>query len=145
LAKVTLTGTNAVADSLFFKTQNGVKIDAVKEGEHFVLTLKGAQKFAVEEVQATIKQGDKYKIAGVFNLVHISPKTVKLKLVPISTTVNVADKIDEIKAIYSKLAIDVQIDVAEPFDISTYLVNGKLPTEDAFGDLSTYSTAQNAV
>ncbi|EKB04859.1 hypothetical protein [Myroides odoratus] len=43
LAQVTLSGSNVVADSLFFKTQNGVKIDAVKEGEHFVLTLEGAQ------------------------------------------------------------------------------------------------------
>lgn len=145
LAKVTLSGTNVVADSLFFKTQNGVKIDAVKEGEHFVLTLKGAQKFAVEEVQATIKQGNKYKIAGVFNLVHVSPRTVKLKLVPTSSSINVADKIDEIKAVYNQLAINVQVDVLEPFDISGYLGGGKLPTEDAFGDLSTYSTAQKAI
>lgn len=145
LAKVTLSGTNVVADSLFFKTQNGVKIDAVKEGEHFVLTLKGAQKFAVEEVQATIKQGDKYKIAGVFNLVHVSPRTVKLKLVPTSSSINVADKIDEIKAIYKQLAINVQVDVVEPFDISGYLEGGKLPTENEFGDLSTYSDAQKAI
>lgn len=147
LAKVTLSGTNVVTDSLFFKTQNGMKIDAVKEGKHFVLTLKGAQKFAVEEVQATIKQGNKYKIAGVFNLVHVSPRTVKLKLVPTSSSINVSDKIDEIKAVYNQLAINVQVEVEEkPFKIDDYLEpNGSLPTENEFGDLSTYSTAQKAI
>lgn len=147
LAKVAITDNNVNADSLIFRTQNGVQINAERVGttNDFVLKLKGAQKFAWEEVQAAIKQGAKYKVAGVFNFVHISPKTVNVKLVPTSSTVNVSNKIAEIKAIYNQLAIDVQIDVEEPFDIATYLVNDQLPTEDAFGDLSTYSTAQNAI
>ena len=32
-----------------------------------------------------------------------------------------------------------------PFDISDQLKNGSLPTENEFGDLSTYSPEQNAV
>ncbi|RRJ86693.1 hypothetical protein EG240_15910 [Paenimyroides tangerinum] len=144
-AKVTLSGTDVVADSVFFKTQNGIKVDAVKEGDHFVLTLKGAQKFALEEVQATIKQGDKYKIAGVFTMVHVSPKALKLNLVP-TTGVTISDaKINEIKAVYKQLAIDVDVNVLPSFDISDYLVDGKIPTEDTFGDLSTYSEAQKAI
>ncbi|WP_158612041.1 hypothetical protein, partial [Paenimyroides tangerinum] len=37
------------------------------------------------------------------------------------------------------------VNVLPSFDISDYLVGGKLPTEDTFGDLSTYSEAQNAI
>ena len=33
----------------------------------------------------------------------------------------------------------------KPFDISDQLKNGTLPTENEFGDLSTYSPEQNAV
>ena len=145
IAKVTITDTAVKADSLIFKTSKGVAIDAKKVGDDFELTLKGTFSYAKEEVQAVIKQGDKYKVAGVFYLVHISPKTIKLNLVP-TTGVNISEeKQKEIKDIYSKVSINVDISVKPPFDISSYLVSGKLPTEDAFGDLSTYSDAQNSI
>ena len=145
IAKVTLTDTAVKADSLIFKTSKGVAIDAKKVGDTFELTLKGTFSYAKEEVQAVIKQGDKYKVAGVFYLVHISSKTIKLNLVPTSSTIDLENKKQEIKNIYSKVAIDVDISVKPPFDISPYLVDGKLPTADAFGDLSTYSDAQNSI
>ena len=145
IAKITTTDTAVKADSLIFKTSKGVAIDSKKVGDDFELTLKGTFSYAKEEVQAVIKQGEKYKIAGVFYLVHISPKTIKLNLVP-TTGVNISEeKQKEIKDIYSKVAIDVDISVKPPFDISQYLVDGKLPTADAFGDLSTYSDAQNSI
>ncbi|UYW01819.1 fibronectin type III domain-containing protein [Flavobacterium agricola] len=145
LAKVTIADSKINADSLFFKTQNGVEIKADRIGNDFVLNLEGAQKFAIEEVQATIKQGDKYKIAGVFNLVHVSPKTVNLKLIP-TEGVSISDKqIDEIKAIYNQLAINIDIEVVPEFGINNYLVGGVLPTEDVFGDLSKYSPIQSKI
>ncbi|WP_177764709.1 ADP-ribosyltransferase [Flavobacterium sp. I3-2] len=147
-AKITITGTDVVADSIFFKTQNGIKVDAVKEGDHFVLTLKGAQKFALEEVQATIKQGDKYKIAGVFTMVHITPKTLKLNLIPTKGVSISDDKKAEIKAIYKQLAIDVDVSVVNEFDINDLIQDTQkkvIDTEDAFGDLSTYSKEQNTI
>jgi hypothetical protein len=145
IAKVTLTDTAVKADSLIFKTSKGVAIDAKKVGDNFELTLKGTFSYAKEEVQAVIKQGDKYKVAGVFYLVHISPKTIKLNLVSTSSAIDLENKKQEIKDIYSKVAINVDISVKPPFDISQYLIDGKLPTEDAFGDLSTYSNAQNNI
>ena len=145
IAKVTITDTTVKADSLIFKTSKGVAIDSKKVGDDFELTLKGTFSYAKEEVQAVIKQGDKYKIAGVFYLVHISPKTIKLNLVPTSSVIDLENKKQEIKDIYSKVAIDVDISVKPSFDISQYLVGGKLPTEDELGDLSTYSDAQNSI
>jgi hypothetical protein len=147
IAKVTLTDTAVKADSLIFKTSKGLEIVSKKIAgtDNFELTLKGTYSYGKEEVQAVIKQGDKYKVAGVFYLVHISPKTIKLNLVPTSASMNLEQKKQEIKDIYSKVAIDVDISVKPSFDISQYLVDGKLPTADAFGDLSTYSNAQNSI
>ncbi|SUV48359.1 fibronectin type III domain-containing protein [Bergeyella zoohelcum] len=145
IASVELTDSSISADSLIFKTSKGVKIASKKIGNDYELTLKGLYSYATEEVQAVIKQGDKYNIAGVFNLVHISPKEIKLNLIP-TTGVRITEpQQQEIKNIYKKIGIDVSIKVTPPFDISPYLVDGKLPTEDVFGDLSKYSPAQNAI
>ncbi|QAR30360.1 hypothetical protein EQP59_02815 [Ornithobacterium rhinotracheale] len=145
IASVEITDNSISADSLIFKTSKGVPIDAKKVGNDYRLTLKGLYSYATEQVQAIIKQGDKYQVAGAFNLVHISPKTIKLNLVP-TTGVSISrNQIQKVKDIYKKIAIDVDISVKEAFDITPYLVNGKLPSEDAFGDLSSYSPAQNKV
>ncbi|MGV4528960.1 hypothetical protein [Ornithobacterium rhinotracheale] len=145
IASVEITDNSISADSLIFKTSKGVPIDAEKVGNDYRLTLKGLYSYATEQVQAIIKQGDKYQVAGAFNLVHISPKAIKLNLVP-TTGVSISrNQIQKVKDIYKKIAIDVDISVKEAFDITPYLVNGKLPSEDAFGDLSSYSPAQNKV
>ncbi|WKS95937.1 hypothetical protein [Riemerella columbina] len=145
IASVEITDNSISADSLIFKTSKGVPIDAKKVGNDYRLTLKGLYSYATEQVQAIIKQGDKYQVAGAFNLVHISPKTIKLNLVP-TTGVSISrNQIQKVKDIYKKIAIDVDISVKEAFDITPYLVNGKLPSEDVFGDLSSYSPAQNKV
>lgn len=148
VAKVSISDPAIKADSIIFKTQNGVRIDAEKIGNSndFLLKLKGAQKFAVEQVMATIKQGDKYKVAGVFNLVHITPRTVNLRLVP-TEGVSISESTkEEIKKTYKQIGISLDISVDEKiFDISSYLDGGKLPTQDEMGDLSTYSPQQNAI
>ncbi|WP_283671550.1 hypothetical protein [Candidatus Ornithobacterium hominis] len=145
IASVEIIDSSVSVDGLIFKTSKGVPIAAEKVGNDYRLTLKGLYSFAGEEVQAVIKQGDKYKIAGVFNLVHISPKRIKLNLIPTTGVSISGNQIQKVKDIYKKIAIDVDISVKETFDITPYLVNGKLPTEDAFGDLSSYSSAQNEV
>lgn len=147
IAKISITDDSVKADSLIFKTSKGVAIEAKKiDGTNdFELTLKGTYSYDKEEIQAVIKQNGKYQIAGVFNLVHISPKTIKLNLVP-TTGVKIADEtIAQIKNIYSKVAINLDITTKPEFDIKDFLVNNKLPTEDEFGDLSTYSQAQNNI
>lgn len=145
LATVNVTDTNIKLDSIVFKTQNGAKIDFKRNDRVFVLTLKGKLTYAEEQILATIKQGDKWKVIGAFMLVHISPKTIKLNLVPTNGVNITAQKQKEIKDIYSKVAVNVDIAVKSPFDITQYLVNNKLTTEDELGDLSTYSDAQNRI
>ncbi|MRJ11277.1 hypothetical protein EDL98_09345 [Ornithobacterium rhinotracheale] len=145
IASVEITDNSISTDSLIFKTSKGVPIDAKKVGNDYRLTLKGLYSYATEQVQAIIKQGDKYQVAGAFNLVHISPKTIKLNLVPTLGVSISRNQIQKVKDIYKKIAIDVDVSVKEAFDITPYLVNGKLPSEDAFGDLSSYSPAQNKV
>ena len=137
LATVNVTDTNVKLDSIVFKTQNGARIDFKRSDKVFELTVKGNLTYAEEQILATIKQGDKWKVIGAFMLVHISPKTIKLNLVP-TNGVNITEqKQKDIKNIYSKVAINVDIAVKSPFDISQYLVGSKLPTEDELGDLST--------
>ena len=145
LAKVQITDKNISTDSLIFKTDKGALIESkrVEGSNDFLLTLKGFHSFAVEQVQATIKQGKKYQIAGVFNLVHLSPKTAKVILVP--TSENISMDIDRVKSIYSKIGVTLDITWAAPFDITPYLTNGSLETNDVFGDLTDYSPSQQAI
>ena len=145
LAKVHITDKNISADSLIFKTDKGALIESkrVEGSNDFLLTLKGFHSFAVEQVQATIKQGKKYQIAGVFNLVHLSPKTAKVTLIP--TAENLTIDVEKVKAIYSKVGVTLDITWAAPFDISPYLTNGVLETKDVFGDLTDYSPSQQAL
>ena len=145
LAKVHITDKNISADSLIFKTDKGALIESkrVEGSDDFLLTLKGFHSFAVEQVQATIKQGKKYQIAGVFNLVHLSPKTAKVTLIP--TAENLTIDVEKVKAIYSKVGVTLDITWAAPFDISPYLTNGVLETKDVFGDLTDYSPSQQAL
>ena len=145
LAKVHITDRNISADSLIFKTDKGALIESkrVEGSDDFLLTLKGFHSFAVEQVQATIKQGKKYQIAGVFNLVHLSPKTAKVTLIP--TAENLTIDVEKVKAIYSKVGVTLDITWAAPFDITPYLTNGVLETKDVFGDLTDYSPSQQAV
>ena len=145
LAKVHITDKNISADSLIFKTDKGALIESkrIEGSDDFLLTLKGFHSFAVEQVQATIKQGKKYQIAGVFNLVHLSPKTAKVVLVP--TAENLSIDTDRVKAIYSKIGVTLDITWAAPFDITPYLSDGVLETKDVFGDLNDYSLSQQKI
>lgn len=63
LAKVIIKNKEISADSLIFKTQNGTQIQAqrLENSDDYLLNLKGLHSFAVEQVQATIKQGKKYQ------------------------------------------------------------------------------------
>ena len=79
----------------------------------------------------------------MFNLVHLSPKTAKVTLVP--TAENLTIDIDRVKSIYSKIGVTLDITWAAPFDITPYLSDGVLETKDVFGDLTDYSLSQQAL
>ena len=135
----------------FFHTENGVKIDAESKGEGlYKITRKGAFDFAQEELWVVAKEkkdkkGKKEELIGKCILVHLSPKEVNVALVPTRSGQNLQEAIAQVQQIYEKVGVTLHITTETPFDISDQLKNGTLPTENEFGDLSTYSPEQNAV
>ena len=135
----------------FFHTENGVKVEAESKGEGlYKITRKGAFDFAQEEVWVVAKEkkdkkGKKEELIGKCILVHLSPKEVNVALVPTQSGQNLQEAIAQVQQIYEKVGVTLHITTEPPFDISDQLKNGTLPTENEFGDLSTYSPEQNAV
>ena len=135
----------------FFHTENGVKVEAESKGEGlYKITRKGAFDFAQEEVWVVAKEkkekkGKKEELIGKCILVHLSPKEVNVALVPTRSGQNLQEAIAQVQQIYEKVGVALHITTEPPFDISDQLKNGILPTENEFGDLSTYSPEQNAV
>ncbi|UZD41917.1 MULTISPECIES: zinc metalloprotease [Capnocytophaga] len=64
---------------------------------------------------------------------------------PTQSGQNLQEAIAQVQQIYEKVGVTLHITTEKPFDISDQLKNGTLPTENEFGDLSTYSPEQNAV
>ncbi|EIW93503.1 PF14021 family protein, partial [Capnocytophaga sp. oral taxon 412 str. F0487] len=91
------------------------------------------------------KKGKKEELIGKCILVHLSPKEVNVALVPTQSGKNLQEAIAKVQQIYEKVGVTLHITTERPFDISDQLKNGTLPTENEFGDLSTYSPEQNAV
>ena len=135
----------------FFHTENGVKVEAESKGKGlYKITRKGAFDFAQEELWVVAKEkkdkkGKKEELIGKCILVHLSPKEVNVALVPTQSGQNLQEAIAQVQQIYEKVGVTLHITTEKPFDISDQLKNGTLPTENEFGDLSTYSPEQNAV
>ncbi|EHQ43863.1 Fibronectin type III domain [Myroides odoratus] len=146
-ARVTLSDSQLPLDRLVFKTSTGTHIDAkrVANSNDFELTVNGMQSNAIEEVQASIKQGEQYKVAGAFKLVHLDTRTVELRLVPTSDQVNLEGVIAELQSIYAQVGVTVQATVQPVFSIDSYVEGTQVETADEKGDLSTYSTVQQRI
>jgi len=135
----------------FFHTENGVKVDAESKGDGlYKITRKGAFDFAQEELWVVAKEkkdkkGKKEELIGKCVLVHLSPKEVNVALVPTQSGQDLQAAIAQVQQIYEKVGVTLHITTEKPFDINDQLKNGTLPTENEFGDLSTYSPEQNAV
>ena len=142
---------NTTKYDFFFHTENGVKIEAESKGDGlYKITRKGAFDFAQEELWVVAKEkkdkkGKKEELIGKCVLVHLSPKEVNVALVPTQSGQNLQEAIAQVQQIYEKVGVTLHITPEKPFDISDQLKNGTLPTENEFGDLSTYSPEQNAV
>ncbi|AYN03304.1 fibronectin type III domain-containing protein [Flavobacterium sp. 140616W15] len=146
LATVNSTDANVKADSIVFKTQNGAKINFTRNDNVFVLTVKGNLSYAEEQILATIKQGNKWKVIGAFMLVHISPKEVNVALVP---TDNISKKrLDEViantQAIYNKVGVKINFKKEEVLNIDS-LVSGNTIQTEKNTLTSTYSTDQQKI
>ena len=113
----------------------------------YKITRKRAFDFAQEELWVVAKEkkdkkGKKEELIGKCILVHLSPKEVNVALVPTRSGQNLQEAIAQVQQIYEKVGVTLHITTEKPFDISDQLKNGTLPTENEFGDLSTYSPEQ---
>ncbi|KFF17761.1 fibronectin type III domain-containing protein [Flavobacterium hydatis] len=148
LATVNITDANVKADSIVFKTQNGAKINFTRNDNVFVLTVKGNLSYAEEEILATIKQGNKWKVIGAFMLVHISPKEVNVALVP--TYAISQSKLDAIisntQAIYNKVGVKINFTKEDRLKIDSVVPDtvDKIQTEKNTLT-STYSSEQQKI
>jgi len=146
LGTVTVTDSNIKLDSIVFKTQNGAKIDFDRSDKVFAIKVKGSLSYAEEEILATIKQGNKWKVIGAFMLVHISPKDVNVALVP---TDEVSQKkldgiITDTQAIYNKIGVKVNFTKKDILNIDG-VVSGNTIQTDKNTLTSTYSTEQQSI
>ena len=120
LATLKLTDTIVKPENIVFKTQNGALINATRSNNTFELTVKGNLSYAEEQILATVKQGDKWKVVGAFMLVHISTKEVNVDLVPTDT--DSEKKLEGIIAkaqeIYSKGGVKINFKKKGVLDIS---------------------------
>ncbi|WP_316633141.1 fibronectin type III domain-containing protein [uncultured Flavobacterium sp.] len=148
LATVTNTDTSIKLDSIVFKTQNGVKIPAVRNDKVFVLTVKGNLSYAEEEILATIKQGDKWKVIGAFMLVHISPKNVNVALVPTyDISKSKADAIiSSTQLIYDKVGVKINFTKEDRLKIDSVVPDSVAEIQTEKNTLiSTYSSEQQRI
>lgn len=147
LATVTATDASIKLDSIVFKTQNGAKVQAVRNGNVFVLTVKGSLSYAEEQILATIKQGEKWRVIGAFMLVHISPKEVNVALVPTDDASK--DKLDAIATktqdIYSKVGVKINFTKEGLLKGFNDVVSGNTIQTDKNTITSTYSTVQQEI
>jgi TANFOR domain-containing protein len=114
VATVTITDTIVKPDKIVFKTQNGANVSFTRNEKTFILTVKGNQTYAEEQILAVTQQGERWKVIGAFMLVHISAKEVNLVLVPLNKETQIPPNAEnEIGAIYKKAGIKMNITRSE--------------------------------
>ncbi|MFM9403416.1 deaminase domain-containing protein [Myroides odoratimimus] len=112
IARVEFKGEPVKLDSLGldFKTSAGVAIPFKKNSDTaYELTVKGSFNYAEDQIMAVYKPKgeDKHVVAGAMQLIHLSPITLPLKIVPTSSTVNTVELEKAIKAQYSRVGVTV--------------------------------------
>ncbi|URM35129.1 fibronectin type III domain-containing protein [Flavobacterium anhuiense] len=146
LAVVTATDSEINLDDIVFKTESGAKVDAIRNDKIFTLTVRGSLNYAEEQILATIKQGDKWKVIGAFVLVHISPKEVNVALVPTDDTSQ--SKLDEViintQKIYDKVGVKINFTKEPVLNIESVVSGNTIQTEKNT-ITSTYSTHQQEI
>ncbi|EZH72222.1 hypothetical protein ATO12_25140 [Aquimarina atlantica] len=140
-------------EDIVFKTKSGVEIPASWDQNVATLTLKKSYDYAITKVLATVKKGkgEKSTIAGVLNVVHLGSKAftdVNIVLIPVNKAkVNRVEA--EIKKIYSKVGVNLNITVGQRFQVPENIWDkeepyGVLNAGDS-GLLSHYSAEEAAI
>lgn len=127
-----------VQDSLFTDTTR-----------NYTLSLRGSFDYAEEEVVAVLMPKDpkgKQQVISSFRLVHLSPKTVNVSLVPLDA--NSKSKLqsqgEKLNQIYNKIGVNFNVKEEAVLDIKNIVSGDTINSEDA--DLmSTYSPQQQQI
>lgn len=154
-AKVSITDPALKDAQIIFKTLSlGKAIEAIELSKtnterNYQLKLPGTFDYAEEEVIAVLMPKDstsKQKVISNFRLVHLSPKTVNVSLVPLDA--NSQSKLQaqgkKINQIYNKIGVSFTVKEEPVLDISNIVSGNTIGSEDA--DLmSTYSPQQQQI
>lgn len=154
-AKVSITDPLLKDATIIFKTLSiGKAIEATEISKtdterNYQLKLIGSFDYAEEEVIAVLMPKDstsKQKVISSFRLVHLSPKTVDVSLVPLDA--NSQSKLqsqgDSLNQIYKKIGVTFNVTKDPVLDISSVVNGDTINSEDA--DLmSTYSSQQQQI
>lgn len=154
-AKVSITDPALKDAKIIFKTLSvGKAIEATELNKtdterNYQLKLVGAFDYAEEEVIAVLMPKDakdKQQVISSFRLIHLSPKTVDVSLVPLDA--NSQSKLqsqgDKLNQIYKKIGINFNVKKEPVLDVSTIVSGDTINSEDA--DLmSTYSPQQQQI
>ncbi|SFZ97117.1 Fibronectin type III domain-containing protein [Chryseobacterium limigenitum] len=154
-AKVSITDPLLKDATIIFKTLSiGKAIEATEISKtdaerSYHLKLIGAFDYAEEEVIAVLMPKDstsKQKVISSFRLVHLSPKTVDVSLVPLDagSQSKLQSQGDKLNQIYKKIGVTFNVTKDPVLDISSVVSGDTINSEDA--DLmSTYSPQQQQI
>lgn len=154
-AKVSITDPALKDAKIIFKTLSlGKAIEAIELNKtdterNYQLKLPGTFDYAEEEVIAVLMPKEstgKQKVISNFRLVHLSPKTVNVSLVPLDA--NSQSKLqaqgNKINQVYNKIGVSFTVKEEPVLDISSIVSGNTISSEDA--DLmSTYSPQQQQI
>ncbi len=154
-AKVSITDPTLKDAKIIFKTLSlGKAIEATELSKtdterNYQLKLPGTFDYAEEEVIAVLMPKEatgKQKVISNFKLVHLSPQTVNVSLVPLDADSQSKLKAqgDKINQVYNKIGVNFTVKEESVLDISSIVTGNTINSEDS--DLmSTYSPQQQQI
>ncbi|WP_144280844.1 fibronectin type III domain-containing protein [Chryseobacterium echinoideorum] len=154
-AKVSITDPTLKDATIIFKTLSiGKAIEATEINKtdterNYQLKLIGSFDYAEEEVIAVLMPKDstsKQKVISSFRLVHLSPKTVDVSLVPLDagSQSKLQSQGDKLNQIYKKIGVTFNVTKDPVLDISGVVNGDTINSEDA-ELMSTYSPQQQQI
>lgn len=154
-AKVSITDPAFKDADIIFKTLSiGKAIEATLLNKtdterNYQLKLPGAFDYAEEEVIAVLMPNDsisKQKVISSFRLVHLSPKTVNVSLVPLDTESESKLQAQgaKINQIYNKIGVTFNVKQEAVLNIGS-IVNGNTINSEDSDLMSTYSPQQQQI
>ncbi|WP_126651690.1 fibronectin type III domain-containing protein [Chryseobacterium aureum] len=154
-AKVKITDPALKDAKIIFKTLgsgkgiNATELNKTDTERTYQLKLVGSFDYAEEEVLAVLMPADtiaKQQVISSFRLIHLSPKTVNVSMVPLDSDSQskLQAQSDKINQIYSRIGVTFNVKQEPVLNISSIVSGNTISSEDS--DLmSTYSPQQQQI